>query len=154
MYYLVCVVFMIVFIIVCILSVIYAAEIYQWQHYNGYKFKRWLKSGSIKKDENEEKIKREVKGMTIDYILKFLKKYNIDFDANELVKASFNIKLRYYKLILAEKERIKENKILDEGLKKKIKIETDTFDAEKFQREADERYKLFMKHRNLSNKTK
>ncbi|EJI3062995.1 hypothetical protein NER59_005132, partial [Salmonella enterica] len=52
------------------------------------------------------------------------------------------------------KERIKENKILDEGLKKKIKIETDTFDAEKFQREADERYKLFMKHRNLSNKTK
>ncbi|EAU0184844.1 hypothetical protein E6W86_20565 [Salmonella enterica subsp. enterica serovar Berkeley] len=154
MYYLVCVVFMIVFIIVCILSVIYAAEIYQWQHYNGYKFKRWLKSGSIKKDENEEKIKREVKGMTIDYILKFLKKYNIDFDANELVKASFNIKLRYYKLILAEKERIKENKILDDGLKKKIKIETDTFDAEKFQREADERYNLFMKHRNLSNKTK
>ncbi|ELU4384437.1 hypothetical protein QON81_000562 [Salmonella enterica] len=145
---------MIVFIIVCILSVIYAAEIYQWQHYNGYKFKRWLKSGSIKKDENEEKIKREVKGMTIDYILKLLKKYNIDFEANELVKASFNIKLRYYKLILAEKERIKENKILDEGLKKKIKIETDTFDAEKFQREADERYKLFMKHRNLSNKTK
>ncbi|MDA5178058.1 hypothetical protein PG930_11830 [Klebsiella pneumoniae] len=152
MYYLVCVVFMIVFIIVCILSVIYAAEIYQWQHYNGYKYKRWLKSGSIKKDENEEKIKREVKGMTIDYILKLLKKYNIDFDANELVKASFNIKLRYYKLILAEKERVKENKILDEGLKKKIK--TDTFDAEKFQREADERYKLFMKHRNLSNKTK
>ncbi|MGV3984368.1 hypothetical protein [Citrobacter portucalensis] len=145
---------MIVFIIVCVLLVIYAAEIYQWQHYNGYKFKRWLKSGSIKKDENEEKIKREVKGMTIDYILKLLKKYNIDFDANELVKASFNIKLRYYKLILAEKERIKENKILDEGLKKKIKIETDTFDAEKFQREADERYKLFMKHRNLSNKTK
>ncbi|EBU8331469.1 hypothetical protein DLL97_18690 [Salmonella enterica subsp. enterica serovar Berkeley] len=92
--------------------------------------------------------------MTIDYILKFLKKYNIDFDANELVKASFNIKLRYYKLILAEKERIKENKILDDGLKKKIKIETDTFDAEKFQREADERYNLFMKHRNLSNKTK
>lgn len=154
MYYLLCVVFMIVFIIACILSVIYAAEIYQWQHYNGYKFKRWLKSGSIKKDENEEKIKREVKGMTIDYILKLLKKYNIDFDANELVKASFNIKLRYYKLILAEKERLKENKILDEGLKKKIKIETDTFDAEKFQREADERYKLFMKHRNLSNKTK
>lgn len=139
---------MVIFFIVCILSVIYAAEIYQWQHYNGYKFKQWLKSGSIKKDENEEKIKREVKKMTIDYILKLLKKYNIDFDANELVKASFNIKLKYYKLILAEKERIKENKILDEELKKKIKIETDTFDAEKFQKEADERFKIFMKNRN------
>ncbi|ECZ0650542.1 hypothetical protein F7431_22945 [Salmonella enterica] len=148
MYYLICLVFMVIFFIVCILSVIYAAEIYQWQHYNGYKFKQWLKSGSIKKDENEEKIKREVKKMTIDYILKLLKKYNIDFDANELVKASFNIKLKYYKLILAEKERIKENKILDEELKKKIKIETDTFDAEKFQKEADERFKIFMKNRN------
>lgn len=154
MYYLVCVVFMILFIIVCMLSVNYAAEIYQWQHYNGYKFKRWLKSGSIKKDENEGKIKRQVKKMTIDYILKLLKKYNIDFDANELAKASFNIKLKYYKLILAEKERIKENKLLDEGLKKKIKIKTDTFDAEKFQKEADERYKLFMERRNLSSKTK
>lgn len=154
MYYLVCVVFMILFIIVCMLSVIYAAENYQWQHYNGYKFKRWLKSGSIKKDENEGKIKRQVKKMTIDYILKLLKKYNIDFDANELAKASFNIKLKYYKLILAEKERIKKNKLLDEGLKKKIKIKTDTFDAEKFQKEADERYKLFMERRNLSSKTK
>lgn len=139
---------MIIFFIVCMLSVIYAAEIYQWQHYNGYKFKQWLKSGSIKKDENEEKIKKEVKKMTIDYILKLLKKYNIDFDANELVKASFNIKLKYYKLILAEKERLKENKILDEALKQKIKIETDTFDAEKFQKEAEERFKIFMKNRN------
>lgn len=130
------------------LSVVYAAEIYQWQHYNGYRFKRWLKSGSIKKDKNEEKIKKEVKKMTIDYILKLLKKYNIDFDANELVKASFNIKLKYYKLILAEKERLKENKILDEALKQKIKIETDTFDAEKFQKEAEERFKIFMKNRN------
>ncbi|EGF0456991.1 hypothetical protein IBP16_004363 [Salmonella enterica] len=148
MFYLICFIFMVIFFIVCMLSVIYAAEIYQWQHYNGYKFKQWLKSGSIKKDENEEKIKREVKKMTIDYILKLLKKYNIDFDANELVKASFNIKLKYYKLILAEKERIKENKILDEELKKKIKIETDTFDAEKFQKEAEERFKIFMKNRN------
>ncbi|HBM3143490.1 hypothetical protein [Klebsiella grimontii] len=148
MFYLICVVFMIIFFIVCMLSVIYAAEIYQWQHYNGYKFKQWLKSGSIKKDENEEKIKKEVKKMTIDYILKLLKKYNIDFDANELVKASFNIKLKYYKLILAEKERLKENKILDEALKQKIKIETDTFDAEKFQKEAEERFKIFMKNRN------
>ena len=148
MYYLICFIFMTIFFIVCMLSVIYAAEIYQWQHYNGYKFKQWLKSGSIKKDENEEKIKKEVKKMTIDYILKLLKKYNIDFDANELVKASFNIKLKYYKLILAEKERIKENKILDEELKKKIKIETDTFDAEKFQKEVDERFKIFMKNRN------
>lgn len=139
---------MIIFFIVCMLSVIYAAEIYQWQHYNGYKFKQWLKSGSIKKDENEEKIKKEVKKMTIDYILKLLKKYNIDFDANELVKASFNIKLKYYKLILAEKERLKENKILDEAVKQKIKIETDTFDAEKFHKEAEERFKIFMKNRN------
>ncbi|HCB0377568.1 TPA: hypothetical protein MYM55_005135 [Klebsiella pneumoniae] len=139
---------MVIFFIVCMLSVIYAAEIYQWQHYNGYKFRQWLKSGSIKKDENEEKIKKEVKKMTIDYILKLLKKYNIDFDANELVKASFNIKLKYYKLILAEKERLKLNKILDESLKQKIKIETDDFDAEKFQKEADKRYKAFMKNRN------
>ena len=148
MYYLICIVFTIVFFIICMLSVVYAAEIYQWQHYNGYRFKRWLKSGSIKKDENEEKIKKEVKKMTIDYILKLLKKYNIDFDANELVKASFNIKLKYYKLILAEKERLKENKILDETVKQKIKIEADTFDAEKFQREAEERFKIFMKNRN------
>ncbi|EBK9354903.1 hypothetical protein IC120_004389, partial [Salmonella enterica] len=78
----------------------------------------------------------------------------IDFDANELVKASFSIKLKYYKIILVEKERLKENKILDEAVKQKIKIETDTFDAEKFQKEADERYKLFMERRFLSNKTK
>lgn len=148
MYYLICGLFIAIFFIACLLSVIYAAEIYQWQHYNGYKFRQWLKSGSIKKDENEEKIKKEVKKMTIDYILKLLKKYNIDFDANELVKASFNIKLKYYKLILAEKERLKENKRLDEELKQKIKIETDTFDAEKFQKEAEERFKIFMKNRN------
>jgi hypothetical protein len=42
------------------------AEIYQWQHYNSYKFKQWLKSGSMKKDAHEEKIKKEVKKMTID----------------------------------------------------------------------------------------
>ncbi|EKH9069395.1 hypothetical protein PAA34_000744 [Salmonella enterica] len=107
MFYLICMVFMIVFFISCMLSVIYAAEIYQWQHYNSYKFKQWLKSGSRKKDAHEEKIKKEVKKMTIDYILKLLKKYNIDFDANELVKASFSIKLKYYKIILVEKERLK-----------------------------------------------
>lgn len=90
--------------------------------------------------------------MNIDYILKLLKKYNIDFDANEFVKASFNIKMKYYRLILNEKERLKENKILDKAVKQKI--ETDTFDAEKFQKEADERYKLFMERRNLSSKTK
>ncbi|EJB9539066.1 hypothetical protein NQU27_004730, partial [Salmonella enterica] len=67
---------------------------------------------------------------------------------------SFSIKLKYYKIILVEKERLKENKILDEAVKQKIKIETDTFDAEKFQKEADERYKLFMERRFLSNKTK
>ncbi|EGH3503854.1 hypothetical protein NL771_004805, partial [Salmonella enterica] len=66
----------------------------------------------------------------------------------------FSIKLKYYKIILVEKERLKENKILDEAVKQKIKIETDTFDAEKFQKEADERYKLFMERRFLSNKTK
>ncbi|EJK3728567.1 hypothetical protein NLA60_003638 [Salmonella enterica] len=138
--------------IACMLSVIYASEIYQWQHYNSYKFKQWLKSGSIKKDAHEEKIKKEVKKMNIDYILKLLKKYNIDFDANEFVKSSFNIKMKYYRLILNEKERLKENKILDKAVKQKI--ETDTFDAEKFQKEADERYKLFMERRNLSSKTK
>lgn len=148
MYYLICVIFSIIFFIACILSVIYAAEIYQWQHYNGYKFKQWMKSGSRKKDEIEEKIKKGCKKMNIDYILKLLKKYNIDFDANELVKASFEVKLKYYRLILVEKERLKENKILDEKVKEKIKIETDTFDAEKFQKEAEERFKIFMKNRN------
>ncbi|EIK2775528.1 hypothetical protein LJZ98_004809, partial [Salmonella enterica] len=58
------------------------------------------------------------------------------------------IKLKYYKLILAEKERLKENKILDQAVKQKIKIETDAFDAENFQKEADERYKAFMEKRN------
>ena len=42
----------------------------------------------------------------------------------------------------------KRQKILDEALKQKIKIETDTFDAEKFQKEAEERFKIFMKNRN------
>lgn len=92
--------------------------------------------------------------MTIDNILRLLRKYKIDFDPNELVKETFKIKLKYYKLILSEKERLRENKRLDEELKQKIKIETDTFDAEKFQKEADERYKLFMKRHNPSNKTK
>lgn len=92
--------------------------------------------------------------MTIDNILRLLRKYKINFDPNELLKESFNIKLKYYKLILSEKERLRENKRLDAELKQKIKIETETFDAEKFQKEADERYKLFMERRNLSNKTK
>lgn len=92
--------------------------------------------------------------MAIDNILRLLLKYKIDFDPNELVRESFNIKLKYYKLILSEKERLRENKRLDEELKQKIKIETDTFDAEKFQKEADERFKLFMERRNLSSKTK
>ncbi|EKN3990193.1 hypothetical protein NUF37_002936 [Yersinia enterocolitica] len=154
MYYLICIVFMIIFFIVCMLSVIYAAEIYQWQHYSGYQFKHWLKHGRRKKDDEEDRIKKEAKKMTINNVLRLLRKYKIDFDANELVKGSFNIKLKYYKLILAEKERLKENKKLDEELKQKIKIKTDIFDAEKFQKEADERYKLFMERRNLSNKTK
>lgn len=154
MYYLICIVFMIIFFIVCMLSVIYAAEIYQWQHYSGYKFNHWLKHGRRKKDHEEDRIKKEAKKMTIDNVLRLLRKYKIDFDANELAKGSFNIKLKYYKLILTEKERLKENKRLDEGLKQKIKIETDVFDAEKFQKEADERYKLFMERRNLSSKTK
>ncbi|EIL1355492.1 hypothetical protein LLB00_004355 [Salmonella enterica subsp. enterica serovar Enteritidis] len=148
MYYLICVIFMIVFFIICMLSVMYAAEIYQWQHYSGYNFKHWLKYGKRKKDHEENKIKKEAKKMTIDNILRLLRKYKIDFDANELVKGSFNIKLKYYKLILAEKERLKENKRLDEGVKQKMKIDNDTFDAEKFQKEADERYKDFMKKRN------
>ncbi|EFN8169545.1 MULTISPECIES: hypothetical protein [Enterobacteriaceae] len=154
MYYLICVVFMIIFFIICMLSVMYAAEIYQWQHYSGYNFKHWLKYGKRKKDHEENRVKKEAKKMTIDNILRLLRKYKIDFDPNELVKETFNIKLKYYKLILSEKERLRENKRLDEELKQKIKIETDTFDAEKFQKEADERYKLFMKRRNPSNKTK
>lgn len=55
MFYLICMVFMIVFFISCMLSVIYAAEIYQWQHYNNYKFKQWLKSGSRKKMRMKKK---------------------------------------------------------------------------------------------------
>ncbi|MDG0782601.1 hypothetical protein MXX19_18745 [Klebsiella pneumoniae] len=154
MYYLIYVVFMIIFFIICMLSVMYAAEIYQWQHYSGYNFKHWLKYGKRKKDHEENRIKKEAKRMTIDNILRLLRKYKIDFDPNELVKETFNIKLKYYKLILSEKKRLRENKRLDEELKQKIKIETDTFDAEKFQKEADERYKLFMERRDPSNKTK
>lgn len=150
MYYLICIVFMLVFFIACMISVMYAAEIYQWQHYAGYKFKNWLKYGRKQKDIEEERIKKEVKKMTIDYILKLLKKYNIDFDANDLVKASFNIKMKYYKLILAEKERLKENKRIDEALKQKVKIEKDDFDAAAFQKKADERFKQYMKNRNAS----
>lgn len=41
--------------------------------------------------------------MTIDNIFRLLRKYKIYFDPNELVKESFNIKLKYYKLILSEK---------------------------------------------------
>lgn len=154
MYYLICVVFMVLFFIVCMLSVMYSAEIYQWQHYSSYNFKHWLKYGKRKKDHEGERIKKEAKKMTIDNILRLLRKYKIDFDPNELVKESFNIKLKYYKLILSEKERLRENKRLDAELKQNMKIETDEFDAEKFQKEADERYKLFMERRNVSNKAK
>ncbi|HEM7952398.1 TPA: hypothetical protein U2L64_001643 [Citrobacter koseri] len=49
---------------------------------------------------------------------------------------------------------MRENKRLDAELKQNMKIETDEFDAEKFQKEADERYKLFMERRNVSNKAK
>ncbi|EHL9388756.1 hypothetical protein KDR10_004400 [Salmonella enterica subsp. enterica serovar Oranienburg] len=86
--------------------------------------------------------------MTIDNILRLLKKYKIDFDGDELLKATFNIKMKYYKLIIAEKERLKENKKLDEAFSQKIKKEKDDFDAAAFQRKADERFKEFMKNRN------
>ena len=49
---------------------------------------------------------------------------------------------------------MRENKRLDAGLKQNIKIEADTFDAEKFQKEAGERYNLFMERCNVSNKAK
>lgn len=55
MFYLICIFFMVIFFIACMLSVIYASEIYQWQHYNSYKFKQWLKSGSIKKMRMKKK---------------------------------------------------------------------------------------------------
>lgn len=146
--YLLGVIFILLFLSVCIFSVLYAPDVYHWQHYNFFRFKHWLKYGRKKKDFEEEKIKKEVKKMTIDNILKLLKKYNIDFDSDELLKATFNIKMKYYRLILAEKERLKENKRIDELLSQKIKKEKDDFDAAAFQRKADERFKEFMKNRN------
>lgn len=148
MEYLMFFIFMLLFLFLCVFSFFYAPEIYQWQHYNYFRFKHWLKYGRKQRDLEGEKIKKEVKKMTIDNILKLLKKYKIDFDGDELLKATFNIKMKYYKLIIAEKERLKENKRIDELLNQKIKKEKDDFDAAAFQRKADERFKEFMKNRN------
>jgi len=130
--------FLFILFIAFMFSIIYPSEIYQWYHYNIYEFKVWLKSGSRKKDVEEEALKRKVKTMNINDLVRLLNKYNIQYDIADIKKASFDIKIKYYKKVLDEKYRIKENKRIDDLLKQKVKQEKDDFDVEEFDRQVEE----------------
>jgi len=130
--------FLFILFIAFMFSIIYPSEIYQWYHYNIYEFKVWLKSGSRKKDVEEETLKKKVKAMNINDLVRLLNKYNIQYDIADIKKASFDIKIKYYKKILDEKYRIKENKRIDDLLKQKVKQEKDDFDVEEFDRQVEE----------------
>jgi len=130
--------FLFILFIAFMISIIYPAEIYQLYHYNIYEFKVWLKSGSRKKDVEEETLKKKVKAMNINDLVRLLNKYNIQYDIADIKKASFDIKIKYYKKILDEKHRIKENKRIDSLLNQKVKQEKDDFDVEEFNRQVEE----------------
>jgi len=130
--------FLFILFIAFMISIIYPAELYQWYHYNIYEFKVWLKGGSRKKDVEEIELKKKVKAMNINDLVRLLNKYNIQYDIADIKKASFDIKIKYYKKILDEKHRIKENKRIDDLLKQKVKQEKDDFDVEEFDRQVEE----------------
>lgn len=155
MYSIICISIMIIFFIASMISVMFAPHIHQFLKYRIFQFKHWLKYGSPKKDEEEIAIKKKVKAMNINELIRLLNKYNIEYDINDIKKPSIAIMLKYYKLILSEKSRIAENKRIDGLIKQDKKKVEDDFDAEAFRKESDERFKIYMqKKRRNSSKTK
>lgn len=145
---------MLIFFIFGLVVCIFPAQIHQFNHVMDYKIKHWLKYGIHKSRHKieEGKIKKEAKKMNVNELVRLLKKYNIEFDAEELKKPSFAIILKYYKKYLFEKKRKEENDYLDGEIKAKAKKVEDDFDNEAFVKESEERFKNYMKRRKPTKK--
>ena len=153
-YYVVCFSILLFFFIFGLIICAYPAQIYQFNHVMSFKIKHFLKYGIVKGQlkRNEKEIKKRAKKINVNELIRLLKKYNIDFDMEELKKPSLAIIIKYYKKYLAEKKRKEENDFLDNEIKAKAKIVEDDFDNEAFVKESEERFNAYMKRRNPTKK--
>lgn len=106
------------------------------------------------KDEMiEDKIKKKAKNMDIKKLMALLNKYKIPFDAEELKKGGFKLRLQFLKLYLAAKAAKKENDAIDimTAMRRKAEEEREkleAFDNEAFEKAGEERLKEHMARRN------
>lgn len=106
------------------------------------------------KDEMiEDKIKEKAKNMDIKKLMALLNKYKIPFDAEELKKGGFKLRLQFLKLYLAAKAAKKENDAIDimTAMRRKAEEEREkleAFDNEAFEKAGEERLKEHMARKN------
>lgn len=101
----------------------------------------------------EDKIKEKAKNMDIKKLMALLNKYKIPFDAEELKKGGFKLRLQFLKLYLAAKAAKKENDAIDimTAMRRKAEEEREkleAFDNEAFEKAGEERLKEHMERRN------
>jgi len=105
------------------------------------------------KDEMiEDKIKEKAKNMDIKKLMALLNKYKIPFDAEELKKGGFKLRLQFLKLYLAAKAAKKENDAIDimTAMRRKAEEEREkleAFDNEAFEKAGEERLKEHLARR-------
>lgn len=105
------------------------------------------------KDEMiEDKIKEKAKNMDIKKLMALLNKYKIPFDAEELRKGGFKLRLQFLKLYLAAKAAKKENDAIDimTAMRRKAEEEREkleAFDNEAFEKAGEERLKEHLARR-------
>lgn len=110
------------------------------------------------KDEMiEDKIKEKAKNMDIKKLMALLNKYKIPFDAEELKKGGFKLRLQFLKLYLAAKAAKKENDAIDimTAMRRKAEEEREkleAFDNEAFEKAGEERLKEHLARRQLKGK--
>lgn len=110
------------------------------------------------KDEMiEDKIKEKAKNMDIKKLMALLNKYKIPFDAEELKKGGFKVRLQFLKLYLAAKAAKKENDAIDimTAMRRKAEEEREkleAFDNEAFEKRGEERLKEHMARRQTKGK--
>lgn len=101
----------------------------------------------------EDKIKEKAKNMDIKKLMALLNKYKIPFDAEELRKGGFKLRLQFLKLYLAAKAAKKENDAIDimTAMRRKAEEEREkleAFDNEAFEKRGEERLKEHMARKN------
>ena len=150
--------FMTLFFVASLIGCIFAPDIYQFTHVYKYKIWHWFKYGKIFKtkkpeDIKESKIKKAVRKMNVNEMIRLLEKYGIEYDIAEVKKGSFNVMLRYYKKVLNKKQILRENKELDKKIFESRKIEQEEFDYEAYKEKEkadNERFKAnFNRSRNI-----